>query len=69
MKVFLSPLAELKLELLIVYINTEWGESSKEKFLIKLKTTVDRISKFPESNPKSNGSTIPAIRWDSQFTL
>ena len=54
MKVFLSPLAELKLELLINYLVYEWGKSSKEKFLNKLGTTIDRISKFPDSNPKSN---------------
>ena len=54
MKVFLSPLAELKLELLIEYLVSEWGKPSKEKFLNKLETTIDRISKFPDSNPKSN---------------
>lgn len=54
MKVFLSPLAELKLELLIEYLVTEWGESSKEKFLKKLEITIDRISKFPDSNQMSN---------------
>ena len=51
MKVYLSPLAELKLELLIEYLVSEWGKPSKEKFLNKLETTIDRISKFPDSNP------------------
>jgi plasmid stabilization system protein ParE len=54
MKVYLSALAELKLELLIEYLASEWGKSSKVKFLNKLETTIDRISKFPDSNPKSN---------------
>jgi plasmid stabilization system protein ParE len=54
MKVYLSALAELKLELLIEYLASEWGKSSKVKFLNKLETTIDRISNFPDSNPKSN---------------
>lgn len=54
MKVFLSRLAELKLELLIEYLVSDWGKFSKEKFLNKLESTIDRISKFPDSNPKSN---------------
>ena len=53
MNIFLSPLAEFKLELLIEYLHSEWGDSSKTKFLKKLKSSINRISNFPESNKKS----------------
>ena len=50
MKVFLSPLAEFKLDLLLKYLVSEWGNNSKKTFFTKLKSTIDQISKFPESN-------------------
>lgn len=53
MKIFLSPLAEFKLGLLVEYLHVEWGDSSKKKFLKKLKSSINRISNFPESNQKS----------------
>lgn len=51
--VYLSPVAELKLELLVEYLNTEWGESTKTKFLKELKNSISKIENFPESCPKS----------------
>jgi len=38
--VYLSPVAELKLELLVEYLNTEWGESTQTKFLRELKNSI-----------------------------
>lgn len=53
MKVILSPLAKLKLNLLLQYLEEEWDVQSRKKFLSKLKSSVNSISLFPESNPKS----------------
>jgi plasmid stabilization system protein ParE len=44
MKAYLSQLAEFKLELLLNYVEDEWGKSSKDKFLKLLKTSITRIS-------------------------
>lgn len=51
MKVYLSPLAEYKLIRLTEYLEEEWGVSSKNKFLDKLKQKFDQISLQPESSP------------------
>lgn len=53
MKVILSPLAKLKINLLLQYLEEEWDVQSKKKFLSKLESSVQSISLFPESNPKS----------------
>ncbi|MEP2023931.1 MAG: type II toxin-antitoxin system RelE/ParE family toxin [Reichenbachiella sp.] len=52
-KVYLSPVAEFKLESLVKYLNSEWGEKSKRKFLKELKQSISKIESFPESCPKS----------------
>ncbi len=59
LKVYLSPLAEFKLDLLLQHLETEWGQKSKIDFLEKLKTSVGRISIFPRSCPESQ--EIPGV--------
>lgn len=53
MKVFLSPLAELKLQYLLEYLKDEWGEESRNRFLNKLEESFQTISSFSESHPKT----------------
>lgn len=53
MKVFLSPLAEYKLTKLLAYLEEEWGNPAKEKFLKKLEHKFVQISNHPESNSKT----------------
>lgn len=53
MKVFLSPLAEYKLAKLLAYLEQEWGTPAKVKFLEKLELKIVKISRHPESNPKT----------------
>ncbi|WP_109830641.1 type II toxin-antitoxin system RelE/ParE family toxin [Reichenbachiella versicolor] len=48
-KVYLSFVAEFKLESLIEYLTLNWGEKSKQKFLKELKQAVAKIESFPES--------------------
>jgi plasmid stabilization system protein ParE len=48
-KVYLSPVAERKLDLLLDYLLTEWGFSSKTKFLHKFKKVIEQISNHPYS--------------------
>lgn len=52
-KVYLSSVAEYKLELLIQYLSDEWGEQSKQNFLSELQSSVAKIESFPYSCPKS----------------
>jgi len=52
-EVFLSPLAEFKLELLLEYIENEWGLKSKRNFLVKLQRNTEKISIAPESCERS----------------
>ncbi|RJE73222.1 hypothetical protein BGP76_03200 [Reichenbachiella sp. MSK19-1] len=51
---YLSPVAELKLDKLLEYLNSEWGHQSKSNFLKDLDSAIRRIEKFPESSPKTN---------------
>ena len=48
-KVFLSPLAEKKLLLLLEWLEENWSSKVKEKFILKLKSSVEQISVYPES--------------------
>lgn len=48
-KVYLSPLAERKLLILLDYLAEEWGDTSRDKFLKKFKSSVDAISSYPYS--------------------
>ena len=53
LSVFLSPVAERKLQLLLVYLETEWGTKAKSDFLKKLQKAIAQISKLPKSCPES----------------
>jgi len=53
LKVFLSPLAERKLEILLNYITVEWGIGPKNKYIAEFKRTLDQVSSFPKSCPES----------------
>jgi plasmid stabilization system protein ParE len=59
LKVYLSPLAEFKLELLYQYLEVEWSVRIKRDFQQKLFTSFKRISQFPKSCPES--SSYPGI--------
>lgn len=49
MKVFLSPIAARKIEILLDYLELEWSKKSRESFLLKLKKRIAQISKYPKS--------------------
>ena len=51
--VYLSPLAVLKLDLLLNYLEKNWGGKTKNLFIKKLKNTMSQLSKFPKSFPES----------------
>ncbi len=53
-KVFLSPLAEKKLLLLLEWLEENWSSKVKEEFILKLKSSVEQISVYPESCMQSN---------------
>jgi len=53
MKVFLSPIAERKLELLLNYLETHWSRKIRDEFLSKLLKSFKQISKHPDSCPES----------------
>jgi plasmid stabilization system protein ParE len=54
MKVFISELAEERLENLAAYLLGEWGMKVKREFLVKLDKKINQISLHPESCPKSS---------------
>ena len=54
MKVFISELAEERLENLAAYLLEEWGIKVKREFLAKLDKKINQISLHPESCPKSS---------------
>jgi plasmid stabilization system protein ParE len=49
MKVFLSPLAEKKIEDLLNYLEAEWSPKSRNNFLLKVKQSVKQIAEQPKS--------------------
>ncbi len=49
LKVFLSPLAEWKLELLLEHIEFNWSRKSRDKFLAKILKSFDKVAKYPKS--------------------
>ena len=53
MKVFLSPIAEHKIELLLEFIENEWSKNARDKFLGKFKKSVKTVSGQPYSFPVS----------------
>ncbi len=54
LRVFLSPLAERKLFVLLDYLTEEWGIVAKEKFLSKFKNAINQVSIHPKSCPESH---------------
>jgi plasmid stabilization system protein ParE len=53
MKVFLSPVAEVKIQLLLDYLEREWSLQVRKNFLLKLSKKLKQISKQPYSCIKS----------------
>jgi len=59
LKVYLSPLAEKKLSLLLKYIEHKWTTKERDEFLEKILNSVKRVATHPESSPKSD--TFPNL--------
>lgn len=57
--VYLSPVAQFKLESLIEHINHNWGEKERKHFLKKFNDGVDLVRHFPNSCTES--IDIPGI--------
>jgi len=53
-EVVLSKRAAGKLEKLLNYLETQWSEGVKKKFIKKFDDSVKAITVFPESTEKSN---------------
>ncbi|MDA7744795.1 type II toxin-antitoxin system RelE/ParE family toxin [bacterium] len=53
LNIFLSPLAERQLELLLEYLELEWSRKSRETFLDKVKKSFSKISTNPKSCQES----------------
>lgn len=54
LNVFLSPLAERQLELLLEYLESEWSRKSRTTFLEMIKKSFKNISQQPKSCPESD---------------
>ncbi|MDR9398994.1 type II toxin-antitoxin system RelE/ParE family toxin [Salibacter sp.] len=59
MEIILSPIAEKKLDLLLEYIELNWGISSKEKFIRKLEKEFMLLSLHPYKNKRTE--TFPEL--------
>lgn len=53
LEVYLSPLASFKLDMLLEYLEQEWGTKSKNSFLKKFSNTVDQLRANQKSFPAS----------------
>ncbi|QNL22242.1 type II toxin-antitoxin system RelE/ParE family toxin [Hyphobacterium sp. CCMP332] len=53
MKVYLSPLAEFKLDSIYDYLDREWSEKVKREFQKKLFASFKSIAQFPKSHQES----------------
>lgn len=53
MRIYLSPIAARKLELLLVYLETNWSKKARDKFLEKLLKAFQRVAEYPKSCPES----------------
>ena len=53
MRIFLSPIAERKLELLLEYLETNWSRKTRDNFLSKLLKSFKQVSNHPNSCPES----------------
>ena len=56
----LSPLAGFKLKQILYWIEHQWGNPSKQKFLIELDKSFERIAQFPLSAQEFEG--FPGLR-------
>jgi len=54
MKVYLSPISEKKIRLILDYLEQEWSRRSREDFLSILHKRLKQISKQPQSCVKSD---------------
>jgi plasmid stabilization system protein ParE len=54
MKVVLSATAKFRLLNLLEYLENKWSTKVKDDFIKKLDRSIVRISKYPESCPKSS---------------
>lgn len=54
MKIFLSELAETKLQKLSEYLLENWNLKTRDKFISKLTEKIEQISIQPDSCPKSS---------------
>lgn len=54
MKIFLSPLAAKKLELLLIYLEKEWSLEVRNDFIKKVKEKLKQISLYPKSCLKTS---------------
>lgn len=52
-RVYLSPIAEKKLTILLEYLDTEWSREVRDNFLEVLKESFNKVSRFPNSCPVS----------------
>ncbi len=59
LKVYLSPLAEKKLSLLLDYIENEWAKKERDDFFEKILDSFNRVAIHPESCSKSQ--TFPDL--------
>ena len=57
LKVYLSPLAEKKLSLLLDFVELEWSIKERNELLDKILSSFQRVAAYPESSPKSQSFT------------
>lgn len=53
LNVYLSPLADRKLALLLDYLESEWSKNVRDQFLEKILTSFRRVAHHPESCSES----------------
>ena len=53
LKILLSPLAILKIDLILEYLDNEWSEKERESFLQNFTGKATQITLFPKSCPES----------------
>ena len=62
-EIVFSLRAKKKLENLLNYLETEWSESVKQDFIVKLDNSLFRISRLPKSNPVSKKEKTSIKAW------
>lgn len=58
--VFLSPLAEHRIEGILAFLRAEWGEPARDRFIAKLRSSLELIGRYPGGAPSS--SAMPGVR-------